>query len=138
MRPALVLLVVGLENLRRDAAAVRDLHAALAGPLADRLVLLAVHRRAAGGDDVFPELSRQAAARDRIVTSEAVIAARPDVILASWCGKRVNRDHIRAVAAEIGYVPDRRAQLLSRKRTGIIGVSYSLTLDFHSTTVEHL
>lgn len=49
-----------------------------------------------------------------------------------------NRDHIRAVAAEIGYVPDRRAQLLSRKRTGIIGVAYSLTQDFHSTTVEHL
>jgi DNA-binding LacI/PurR family transcriptional regulator len=49
-----------------------------------------------------------------------------------------NRDHIRAVAAEIGYVPDRRAQLLSRKRTGIIGVSYSLRHDFHSTTVEHL
>jgi len=49
-----------------------------------------------------------------------------------------NRDHIKAVAAEIGYVPDRRAQLLSRKRTGIIGVSYSLTHDFHSTTVEHL
>ncbi|KQO64000.1 cobalamin-binding protein [Methylobacterium sp. Leaf88] len=51
---------------------------------------------AAGGDDVFPELSRQAAARDRIVSPEAVIAARPDVILASWCGKRVNRAHIRA------------------------------------------
>ena len=49
-----------------------------------------------------------------------------------------NRDYIRAVAADIGYVPDRRAQLLSRKRTGIIGVSYSLTHDFHSTTVEHL
>ncbi|MGU3358939.1 cobalamin-binding protein [Methylobacterium sp. M6A4_1b] len=51
---------------------------------------------AAGGDDVFPELSRQAAARDRIVSPEAVIAARPDVILASWCGKRVNRERIRA------------------------------------------
>ncbi len=50
----------------------------------------------AGGDDVFPEVSRQAAARDRIVTSERVIAARPDVILASWCGKRVNVERIRA------------------------------------------
>lgn len=50
----------------------------------------------AGGDDVFPELGRQAAAKDRIVTSEAVIAARPDVILASWCGKRVNVARIRA------------------------------------------
>lgn len=49
-----------------------------------------------------------------------------------------NRDHIRAVAAEIGYVPDRRAQLLSRKRTGTIGVAYSLTQDFHGSTVEHL
>lgn len=49
-----------------------------------------------------------------------------------------NRDHVRAVAAELGYVPDRRAQLLSRRRTGTIGVSYSLTQDFHGTVVEHL
>ena len=49
-----------------------------------------------------------------------------------------NRDHIRAVAAEIGYVPDRRAQLLSRKHAGTIGVAYSLAHDFHGTTVEHL
>ncbi len=52
--------------------------------------------------------------------------------------RQENRDHIRAVAAEIGYVPDRRAQLLSRKHTGTIGVAYSLAQDFHSTTVEHL
>ncbi|MCK2053144.1 cobalamin-binding protein [Methylobacterium sp. 37f] len=50
----------------------------------------------AGGDDVFADLSREPAAKDRIVTAEAVIAARPDVILASWCGKRVNPDRIRA------------------------------------------
>ncbi|NEU13320.1 cobalamin-binding protein [Methylobacterium sp. BTF04] len=49
----------------------------------------------AGGDDIFPHLGRQAAARDRIVTSEAVIAAQPDIILASWCGKRVNIARIR-------------------------------------------
>jgi iron complex transport system substrate-binding protein len=50
----------------------------------------------AGGCDVFPALSRKPAARDRIVTAEQVIAAAPDVILASWCGKRVNIDRIRA------------------------------------------
>ncbi|GLK81321.1 cobalamin-binding protein [Methylopila turkensis] len=50
----------------------------------------------AGGDDVFPERARNAAARDRIVTSEDVIAAAPDVILASWCGKKVSPDRIRA------------------------------------------
>jgi len=42
----------------------------------------------AGGTDVFAHLSGAPGARERIVTSEAVIAARPDVILASWCGKK--------------------------------------------------
>ena len=50
----------------------------------------------AGGQDVFRDLSRMQAAKDRIVTSERVIAAAPDVILASWCGKRVNIHRIRA------------------------------------------
>ncbi|MHC2090364.1 cobalamin-binding protein [Methylobacterium sp. CM6244] len=49
----------------------------------------------AGGDDVFPDFARQPAAKDRIVTFEQVIAAQPDVILASWCGKRVNMARIR-------------------------------------------
>ncbi|MBR1217571.1 cobalamin-binding protein [Bradyrhizobium sp. U87765 SZCCT0131] len=49
----------------------------------------------AGGDDVFPELARAAGARERIVTSERVIAAAPDVILASWCGKKVVPERIR-------------------------------------------
>lgn len=38
----------------------------------------------AGGQDVFPGLARQAAAKDRLVISDQVIAAAPDVILASW------------------------------------------------------
>jgi iron complex transport system substrate-binding protein len=43
---------------------------------------------AAGGIDVFPELSRQKNAKDRIVSPNAVIAARPDIIIGSWCGKK--------------------------------------------------
>ncbi|WP_020185558.1 cobalamin-binding protein [Methylopila sp. 73B] len=50
----------------------------------------------AGGEDVFADLARNAAAKDRIVSSEAVIAAAPDVILASWCGKKVSPAKIRA------------------------------------------
>ena len=50
----------------------------------------------AGGDDIFPELARQKAAKDRIVTADAVRAANPDVILASWCGKKVAPQRIRA------------------------------------------
>ncbi len=49
----------------------------------------------AGGEDVFPELRWQKAAKDRIVTPDAVVAAAPDVILASWCGKKVVPDRIR-------------------------------------------
>ena len=43
----------------------------------------------AGGDDIFPELSCEKAAKDRIVTAAQVSAANPDVIIASWCGKKV-------------------------------------------------
>ncbi len=50
----------------------------------------------AGGDDIFPEKRREAAAKDRIVSSEEVLARAPDVILASWCGKKVRPETIRA------------------------------------------
>ncbi|MEO3997786.1 cobalamin-binding protein [Mesorhizobium sp. CAU 1732] len=49
----------------------------------------------AGGEDAFPQLSAQKAAKDRILTGDDVIAAAPDVILASWCGKKVVPDRIR-------------------------------------------
>jgi iron complex transport system substrate-binding protein len=42
----------------------------------------------AGGVEVFPELSRRKNAKDRIVAPEQLIAAGPDIIVGSWCGKR--------------------------------------------------
>jgi iron complex transport system substrate-binding protein len=48
----------------------------------------------AGGDDIFPHLARQKAAKDRIVSPEAVIESAPDLILASWCGKKVRPEKI--------------------------------------------
>ncbi len=48
----------------------------------------------AGGRDVFAETARNGAALERIVTSDAVIEAAPDVILASWCGKKVRAERI--------------------------------------------
>ncbi|WP_420408168.1 cobalamin-binding protein [Hoeflea sp.] len=50
----------------------------------------------AGGEDVFAEKARQHAAKDRIVTLQEVVAAAPDIILASWCGKKVRPDRISA------------------------------------------
>ena len=43
---------------------------------------------AAGGIDVFKSLSGQKSAKDRIVIADAVIAARPDIVIGSWCGKK--------------------------------------------------
>ena len=49
----------------------------------------------AGGEDVLPKLRFQQAAKDRIILPDAVRDAAPDVILASWCGKKVVPDRIR-------------------------------------------
>ena len=46
----------------------------------------------AGGLDVFSERSKGKLARDRFVDVEAVNQARPDLILASWCGKPLDRE----------------------------------------------
>ena len=43
---------------------------------------------AAGGVDVFPQLAERKNAKDRIVSADDVIAARPDIIVGSWCGKK--------------------------------------------------
>jgi iron complex transport system substrate-binding protein len=43
---------------------------------------------AAGGIDVFPQIAKRKNAKDRIVTADQVIAAAPDIIVGSWCGKK--------------------------------------------------
>jgi len=50
----------------------------------------------AGGEPIFPELANAGLAKDRIVTSEQVIARSPDVIIGSWCGKPVRKERIAA------------------------------------------
>lgn len=43
----------------------------------------------AGGDDIFPELAAEPLAKNRILLPEAIPPRAPEVILASWCGKKV-------------------------------------------------
>jgi iron complex transport system substrate-binding protein len=50
---------------------------------------------AAGGADIFPELRDRAAARERVVTSDEIIRRQPEIIIASWCGKKANLNSIR-------------------------------------------
>lgn len=49
----------------------------------------------AGGDPVFPELLHCGKAQDRAIQPDAVVERNPDVILASWCGMKVDIEAIR-------------------------------------------
>ena len=50
----------------------------------------------AGGDDVFAELSLSPAASGRIVQPDAVLERRPDIMIASWCGKKFRPERVAA------------------------------------------
>jgi iron complex transport system substrate-binding protein len=49
----------------------------------------------AGGTPIFPELVDAGLGRERIVDPAEVARRDPEVIFASWCGKKVNADRIR-------------------------------------------
>jgi iron complex transport system substrate-binding protein len=53
---------------------------------------------AAGGQDCFPALSKFHNARDRQVSAEQVVAAQPDIIIGSWCGKKFQPEKVRVRA----------------------------------------
>ncbi|ALC06293.1 transcriptional regulator [Corynebacterium deserti GIMN1.010] len=48
------------------------------------------------------------------------------------------RAHVKKVADELGYIPDRRAQKLRQHRSGLIGVAFELQQAFHGDVVEKL
>ena len=51
----------------------------------------------AGGNDVFASRGRSPLAKDRIVADRAeVIAADPEIIVGSWCGKKFRPEAVRA------------------------------------------
>jgi iron complex transport system substrate-binding protein len=50
----------------------------------------------AGGIPLFPELRGCGKAQDRVVEAAEVAARDPEVILASWCGRKVNVGEIAA------------------------------------------
>jgi len=48
------------------------------------------------------------------------------------------RERVRAAAAELGYSPDRRARLLSQRRTRVLGVTFALGHEFHADLLAGL
>lgn len=97
------------DRLERDLDAVRDA-AARAGPpprvffeewdepLISGIRWVEELVEIAGGAPIFPELSNARLARDRIVDLVEVARRDPEVVFASWCGKKVNKERIRSRA----------------------------------------
>jgi iron complex transport system substrate-binding protein len=50
----------------------------------------------AGGEIIFPELAACGKAQDRVVDPAVVATRDPELILASWCGMKVNKNLIRS------------------------------------------
>ena len=73
-----------------------------------------------GGEPVFPELRMQPSAKNRIVDPAEVIARDPEIVIASWCGMKVNKQAIRSRSgwAEISAV--RHGHIYEIKSTYIL------------------
>jgi len=88
----------GLERIREDAgrlaARPRVYFEEWDDPLISGIRWVEELVEIAGGEPVFPHLREAGLAKDRKVTPEQVIAAAPDVIIGSWCGKRVRPEKI--------------------------------------------
>jgi len=48
----------------------------------------------AGGEDIFPELRTGRTGSERVVQPDEVIRRDPEIIVASWCGKKVRPERI--------------------------------------------
>jgi iron complex transport system substrate-binding protein len=49
----------------------------------------------AGGIDCFPELSKEAGGKQRIIADpQRVIDRAPDIVIGSWCGKKFRPEHV--------------------------------------------
>jgi iron complex transport system substrate-binding protein len=73
----------------------------------------------AGGIEVFPELSRAKNAKDRIVSPQQVIAAAPDIIVGSWCGKKFVPGKV-AARPGFGEIPAVRDGFLREVKSALI------------------
>jgi threonine 3-dehydrogenase len=57
-----------------------------------------------GGSDIFAEKSKKGVlGTQRIVSSEEVVKAAPDIMLASWCGKPVEVEKILGISVDGGF-----------------------------------
>ncbi|HXM85449.1 MAG TPA: cobalamin-binding protein [Stellaceae bacterium] len=74
---------------------------------------------AAGGEDVFAQRAHQGIASERLVSPQEIVAASPDIVIGSWCGKKFRPERF---AARPGFarVPAVRDGQLHEIKSAII------------------
>lgn len=82
--------------------------------------------RMLGGEDIFEELESGKVARQRQVESAEVIRRNPEVILASWCGKKVQVEKIRSRPGWDKIEAVKRHQIYEIKSVDILQPGLSL------------
>jgi iron complex transport system substrate-binding protein len=92
----------GVERVREQAARLplrpRVFFEEWPDPLISGIRWVSELVEAAGGEECFPELRTCGLAKDRIVDPAEVARRDPDLILASWCGRKARPDKIAARA----------------------------------------
>jgi iron complex transport system substrate-binding protein len=73
----------------------------------------------AGGIDIFADRGNQGAAKDRVVTAEEVVAREPDLIIGSWCGKKLRPERV-ATRAGFDHIPAVQHQDLYEIKSSLI------------------
>jgi iron complex transport system substrate-binding protein len=74
---------------------------------------------AAGGVDVFAPLALRKSAPERIVSPDQVIAAAPDIVVGSWCGRKFVPDRF-AARAGFAAIPAVRDGFLREIKSALI------------------
>jgi iron complex transport system substrate-binding protein len=114
----------GLEAIRRSAAGFphrpRVFFEEWDTPLISGIRWVEELVEVAGGETMFPTLRESALAKDRILDPNVVRDAQPDVILASWCGKKVRKATIRERAGWDRVPAVARDQIYEIKSTYIL------------------
>jgi iron complex transport system substrate-binding protein len=80
----------------------------------------------AGGQDIFPELRAERGAAGRCVTAEEIARRDPEIILASWCGKPVDREALLARPGWEGITAVRLGQVYELDGADVLAPGPSL------------
>ena len=114
----------GLERIRKTTAALssrpRVFFEEWDDPLISGIRWVEELVTVAGGDPIFPELAGAGLAKDRIVDPAEVLRRNPDVIFASWCGKRMRKATIQNRPGWDRMAAVRKDQIFEIKSTYIL------------------